>query len=362
VRRGLVAIAVVIVVVLGASFAVYRRQVISYVTHLKGGPSTTWAYEVHDPPAEFHLAVAGDVGEPGDRIDETGLAVARVAQAEPFDALLLTGDNVYPDGDPAGLADTVFGPFSDVLDEGTDLLAVVGNHDAKGVWADAQLAALGMAGRHWVARYGDVVVVGLDSTDLGADQLAFLDDELGASTSRWRIVAIHHPPYSAGYQGSSEDVRDALAPILERHGVQLVISGHDHDYQRSMPIGGVTYVVSGAGALTRRTGEDDFTAVAYSWHHFVDVAIIGDRLVLRAVGQDGSVFDEATIGSRDGSSSVTPTAYNGSHDAAITLCRMRPPRSGPVSCLSVRPRGRLEVAVRRVDGHDLGRGVRRPGA
>jgi hypothetical protein len=80
--------------------------------------------------------------------------------------------------------------------------------------------------------------------------------------------------------------------VFERFGVQLVLSGHDHDYQRSEPIGGVTYVVSGAGAGTRRTGEDDFTAVSFSWHHFVDLGIYPDRLVGRAVNQDGRVADE----------------------------------------------------------------------
>ena len=62
-----------------------------------------------------------------------------------------------------------------------------------------------------------------------------------------------------------------------------------------MPIDGVTYVVSGGASGTRRTGEADFTAEAYSWHHFVDIAITGDQLVLRAIGQDGSVFDEVTL-------------------------------------------------------------------
>ncbi len=83
--------------------------------------------------------------------------------------------------------------------------------------------------------------------------------------------------------------------MLERHGVQLVLSGHDHDYQRSVLIDGVTYVVSGGASGTRRTGEDDFTAASYSWHNFVDIAVTGDQLVLRAVGQDGTVFDEVTL-------------------------------------------------------------------
>jgi hypothetical protein len=54
-------------------------------------------------------------------------------------------------------------------------------------------------------------------------------------------------------------------------------------------------VVSGAAARTRRTGDEGFTAASFSWHHFLDIAITGDHLVLRAVGQDGRVFDEAIL-------------------------------------------------------------------
>jgi 3',5'-cyclic AMP phosphodiesterase CpdA len=294
-RRAGLALALVLVTVLGVGLSLYHRQVVSYLTHRKGGPSVTWPYVPHDPPAEFHLAVAGDVGEPGSRIDDTGIAVARIAAAEPFDSLLLLGDNVYPSGDPAKLPRTVFGPFADVLSAGATLLAIIGNHDVKANWADAQLRALGVPARYWVQEFENVLIVGLDSNDLDPAQLAFLEDALATTSARWKIVAIHHPPYSAGYQGSSTDIRAKLSPLLETYGVQLVLSGHDHDYQRSNPIGGVTYVVSGGAATTRRTGDEGFTATSFSWHHFLDIAIAGDHLVLRAVGQDGSVFDEAVV-------------------------------------------------------------------
>jgi 3',5'-cyclic AMP phosphodiesterase CpdA len=294
-RRASVAFVLVLVTVLGVGVSLYHRQIVSYVSHRKGGPSATWPYTPHEPPAEFHLAVAGDVGEPGSRIDDTGTAVARVSTAEPFDALLLLGDNVYPDGNPAKLPRTVFGPFADVLREGVTLLAIIGNHDVKANWADAQMRALGMPARYWAREFDDVLIVGLDSNDLDPAQLGFLEQALATTSARWKIIAIHHPPYSAGYQGSSVDVRAKLSPVLERYGVQLVLSGHDHDYQRSIPIAGVTYVVSGAAANTRRTDDQGFTATSFSWHHFVDIAITGDHLVLRAVGQDGRVFDEAIL-------------------------------------------------------------------
>jgi hypothetical protein len=105
-------------------------------------------------------------------------------------------------------------------------------------------------------------------------------------------VALHHPPYSAGYQGSSIAAREAFAPLFEQYGVQLVLSGHEHDYQRSVPINGVTYVISGAAAGTRRTGEEEFTAVSFSWHSFVELGIYPDRLVGRVMNQDDRVADE----------------------------------------------------------------------
>ena len=112
------------------------------------------------------------------------------------------------------------------------------------------------------------------------------------STAAWKVVALHHPPYSAGYQGSDEAARAAFTPLFERYGVQLVLSGHDHDYQRSEAIDGVTYVVTGAAAGTRRTGEDDFTAASFSWHSFVELGVYPDRIVGRAVNQDVRVADE----------------------------------------------------------------------
>jgi hypothetical protein len=106
---------------------------------------------------------------------------------------------------------------------------------------------------------------------------------------------LHHPAYSAGYQGSTMSVRRRFSPLFSRYGVQLVLSGHDHDYQRSKPIDGVTYVVSGGAAGTRRTGDADFTAVSFSWVHFVELAVFPDRLVVRSVNPDLRVADEAII-------------------------------------------------------------------
>ena len=295
-RVARIALAVAAVVLFGG-WSVYGDQAWRLVTHLKGSPSSTVAYEPLLQPPLLHLAALGDVGEPGSRLSATARGVAAIAAHDPFDAVLLLGDNVYPNGDPARLDEVVFDPLAPVLADGSRLLAILGNHDVADDHADAQLAALGMPARWWAETWGgDLLVVGLDSTTPhDPAQRRFLERVLSRSTATWKIVALHHPPYSAGYQGSSSEARDIFSPTFARHGVQLVLSGHDHDYQRSEPIDGVVYVVSGAAAMTRRTGEDDFTAVSFSWHHFVDIHVFADRLVLRAVNQDLRVADEVTI-------------------------------------------------------------------
>lgn len=291
--RAMAALTAVVLLVAVVLVLQYHRQIGSLLTHRKGSPTHTEPYvpfPADDLPA-VRVAVAGDVGDSGSRITATGQAVADIVGNDPFDVLLLLGDNVYPKGDPAKLPQTVFGPFGAVLDEGTDLLAILGNHDKSR--SDEQMAALGMPGRWWSTVRGDVLLVGLDSNEPdNPEQLAWLEATLAASTQTWKIVALHHPPYSAGYQGSDMAARKAFVPLFERYGVQLVLSGHEHDYQRSIPINGVTYVITGAAAGTRRTGDASFTAVSFSWHSFVELGIYPDRIVGRVLNQDDRVADE----------------------------------------------------------------------
>ncbi len=269
-----------------------------FVTHRVGGPDHLWAAE-HPPGEEqplVRLAVAGDVGSGDLAAYRTASSIAYQARTQPFDALLLLGDNVYPDGDPRRVEQTIFGPFASVLDEGTRLLPVLGNHDVDSGFGSAQARALGMPGPWYAIRIDELLIVALDSNrPTDPDQQAWLASTLAHSDARWIVVMLHHPPYSAGWHGSDEAARDAFAPLFERYGVQLVLSGHDHDYQRSEPIEGVTYVVSGAAAKTRPTSRADFTESAWSVLHWLEIEVWADRLELRAVSQDGLVFDRATI-------------------------------------------------------------------
>ena len=83
------------------------------------------------------------------------------------------------------------------------------------------------------------------------------------------------------------EVREAWSPLFAEFDVPLVLAGHDHDYQRSRPQDGVTYVVSGGGAKLRPTGREDFTAVSDSVLHYLDLLFYDDRIVGRAVDHSG---------------------------------------------------------------------------
>ncbi len=241
-------------------------------------------------PPEIRLAVAGDVGTGGSSEWATAGLMAVADEAADFDALVLLGDNVYPHGDPGRLQKTVFDPFASVLDGHTGLIGVLGNHDVENNNAKGQLAALGMAGRWYSVTIGNTLIVVLDSTlPDSKSQAAFVKEALAGSNATWKIVALHHPPYSAGAHGSNLRTREAFAGVFADYGVDLVLAGHDHDYQRSHPIDGVVYVVSGGAARLRPVGTAAFTAFSASTLHFVTVDIWGDLLVMTAHSASGVV-------------------------------------------------------------------------
>lgn len=298
-RRWLLVGGVLVLVALAVLAVGFRRQISSRLTHVTGGPEHSWPLQPFAPGDEplLRIAVVGDVGDTGGRQEEIAEAMVAAESLGPYDTLLLLGDNVYPGGDPARLDELVLDPFAGVLAGGADLYAIVGNHDAlQPDGGDREMQLLGMPGRWWSADLGDLLLVGLDSNEIDDPvQLAWFEETLAAATQTWRVVALHHPPYSAGYQGSSEHVREVLDPIIRRYHVQLVLSGHEHDYERSVPIQGITYIVTGSGGNVRRTGSAWFTAYTTATHAYVEINVYADRLYLRAISDKVLYFDEVTI-------------------------------------------------------------------
>lgn len=299
-RRPAVGVLSSLGVLVGAAYLVVAPPagLVPYLT--EGRPAAVAGLDA--PPVtgqpEARIAVAGDTGT-GDAAERTTVArmVAEGSQRR-YDAVLLLGDLIYDAGDVALLDRAVRTPFAPLLDGGTRLLPVLGNHDYGSGEQHDILTGLGQERPWYVARVGSLRIVVLDSNRVqDAEQTRWLRATLATPQppGTWTVAAMHHPAYSAGHHGSDLAVRHAWGPLFADAGVPLVLAGHDHDYQRSTPQDGVTYVVSGAGAGTRRVGSADFTAVSSATLHYLDLLVYRDRIVGRAIDQAGHLVDSFTL-------------------------------------------------------------------
>ena len=242
--------------------------------------------------------------------------------AEDFDFALHGGDVAYGVSSGTGpgtyktLEDWYFNVYKDWL-RSHPMFPSIGNHDSNSSNNDGQhyLDAFVLpenggdgafpdhAERYYSFDYGPVHVVVLDTelafqnTSRRAAQLAWLDADLSATSRPWKVAVFHRSPYSSGGEhGSDLTVRAAFGPVFEDHGVQLVLSAHEHDYERTNRIGGVTYVVTGGGGgPLYAAGTSSFTAASASRYHYVRGDVSECTLKLDAVGTDGSAFDSVTL-------------------------------------------------------------------
>jgi hypothetical protein len=221
------------------------------------------------------------------------------AAANRVDALVEAGDDVYPVGDPSLFAATLDAPYAN-LRTTRPLWVALGNHDVTGGHGAEQLQYLGLPDLPYAKVLPGVQLLFLDANHPDAAQAAWLEARLSESGPALRVVVFHQPAYSCATHGNTPAVIQWWVPVLEAHHVALVISGHDHYYERFLSANGVTYVVTGGGgaALYARsascTGVPPSQATAQR-NHFVAVEVSGTTMTLTTVAADGSIVDRATI-------------------------------------------------------------------
>lgn len=173
------------------------------------------------------------------------------------DLWLMDGDNAMNNGVDWEYTSKLFNVYPDMLKKSV-LWTAYGNHDAGASDADTQTGPYfqqhtfpknGEAGgvpsgseAYYSFDYGNIHFVILDTSEssrlLGSAQLNWLAKDLAANRKEWTIAIFHHPIYTRGTEHSDKlinmrEARQNMAPVMEAHGVDLVISGHAHCYQRS---------------------------------------------------------------------------------------------------------------------------------
>jgi 3',5'-cyclic AMP phosphodiesterase CpdA len=257
------------------------------------------------------------IGDPG-RGDAAQYDVARQMAAWRekfrFDFVLMLGDNVYPPHTAAEYKRKFEDPYKPLLDAGVTFHAAIGNHDDP---ASLRYEPFNMNGnRYYTFRRAEKRLAGLsgagvrffalDSRSFDGDQLNWLSRELEQSGSTWKIVYFHHPLYTSGrYRAGARTLRAALERRLIAGDVDVVLSGHEHFYERIHPQHGIAYFVSGAAGALRPNDirPSPLTAKGFDDDcHFLLMEVSGNELYFQAVGRDGRTVDAGVIvRSADGS-------------------------------------------------------------
>jgi hypothetical protein len=228
----------------------------------------------------------GDSGEGTPEAATVRDAYARYAGTRPTDVWLMLGDNAYETGTDAEYQTGLFDMYTQLLRK-TVLWPTIGNHDtAESSTPPADLPyfkmftlpAAGEAGgvasgtnRYYSFDYGSIHFICLDSMTSdrrpGGAMLTWLQRDMAATTQKWLIAYWHHAPYTKGVIDSDTDpnctdMRQYVLPLLEAGGVDLVLCGHSHSYERTRFLNGhygFSNTFSSSMALNSGSGREDGT-------------------------------------------------------------------------------------------------------
>jgi hypothetical protein len=245
--------------------------------------------------ATTRILAVGDFGVGGTAERATGSAMMAWESAHPADLLLTLGDNDYTESPPA-FRSNWHDAFGWLDAAGVEVRGTLGNHDVRVQGGRYELDTLNMPAKHYERSLADLDLFVLNSNSVGDRQTAWLERHLAASTATWKVVSFHHPAYTCGGYLSNAAVVARWVPLFRKYGVQLVLAGHDHNYQRFAPSHGVTYVVHGGGGqelygLRSCPSGYPTRAFARKRHGFLDLVVRPDALRLRAVTLSGRVLD-----------------------------------------------------------------------
>jgi len=268
----------------------------------------------------FRFVVFGDFGR---KSNVQKHLCKQLIRDNSFRFILTTGDNSQIKGSYTDFHDRVFDIYRDLFPK-VGLYTALGNHDYITGDGAPYLDLFDLPDNAWRQEdkkryysfdYGSVhfsivdsnLIAKKDKIASANDMVCWLMDDLAKTEQPWKIIICHHPFYNAGRHGPSRNVREKLRPIFEAHGVDLVFSGHEHNYQRSKPLkqdqvapvneGGIYYIISGAGGAADARCLDphaewlDRTIYSASYGLYHRLTVKGTTLQLETIDGFGTIRD-----------------------------------------------------------------------
>ena len=248
------------------------------------------------------FAVIGDTGTGSRQQYEVAAQLVAAYKRFPFTLVLMLGDNMYGGEAQSDFVKKFETPYKPLLDAGVKFYASLGNHDEP---AQRFYKPFNMDGkRFYSVREDDVEFFALDSTYMSPAQLDWLEQSLSRSDAKWKIPFMHHPLYSSGEKhGSEMDLRQLVEPLFVQHGVDVVLAGHEHFYERLKPQKGIVYITEGGSAKLRASNirnNSAMTAKGFDTDQsFILVEIVEDQLFVEAISRRGVVVDSVAIPRRE---------------------------------------------------------------
>ena len=271
---------------------VYYYSVGTATETLAGGDATFFfrTHPLAGTSVPTRVWVLGDSGTANANAQAVRNAYATFAGTRATDVWLMLGDNAYNTGTDAEYQNAVFNMYPGFLKQAF-LWPTLGNHDTAGssnppaslpYYQIFNLPVNGEAGGtpsgtedYYSFDRGNIHFVCLDSMTSDRSptgpMATWLANDLAATAQEWLIAFWHHPPYSKGSHNSDTEtqlieMRQNFLPILEDYGVDLVLTGHSHSYERSFLLDG-HYGTSGTlqssmikdGGSGRPTGTGAYT-------------------------------------------------------------------------------------------------------
>src|SRR5687767_7421634 len=246
----------------------------------------------------LRFAVIGDTGTGSKAAIQLAAQLTKAREIFPFEFVIMTGDNLYGGEKPRDYEKKFSIPYKPLIDARVKFYASLGNHDDDG---QTGYELFNMGGKKYYSfkPKNGVRFFSIDSNYLDQKQLEWLDKELAASGSDWKIAFFHHPLYSSGATHGSADLqRELLEPVFLKHGVNVAIMGHEHFYERVKPQKGVAYFIVGASAKLRKGDLRKSALTMYgndSDYTFMMAEIAGDEMYFQVVTDKGVTLDVGSI-------------------------------------------------------------------